>query len=52
MVLPPMEGSSMLLSSLGSASNGENAKYGRSHWQKSVGEKVASDCLSVVDDPS
>lgn len=42
----------MMFSALGSASSGENAKYGRSHWQKSVGEVVASDCLNVVDDPS
>lgn len=52
MALPPMEGSHMLLSSMGSASHGEAAKYGRSHWLKSVDEQVASESFCVVDDPS
>ncbi|MBP5203901.1 MAG: TldD/PmbA family protein, partial [Candidatus Methanomethylophilaceae archaeon] len=52
MILPPSELGDMLLSSVGSAVNGENRKYGRSLWAGSLGEKVASDSLTMVDDPS
>ena len=52
MILPPSELGDMLMSSVGSAINGENVKYGRSMWKDSVGEAVASDCLSIVDDPT
>ncbi len=52
MILPPSELGDMLLSAVGSAVNGENRKYGRSRWAGSLGEKVASDSLTVVDDPS
>ncbi len=52
MVLPPSELGDMIMSSVGSAVNGENVKYGRSMWKGSVGESVASDCLTLVDDPT
>ncbi len=52
MILPPSELGDMMMSSVGSAVNGENVKYGRSMWKDSVGEQVASDCLTIVDDPT
>ena len=52
MMLPPSELGDMLLSSVGSAVNGENKKYGRTMWAKSLGEKVASESLTIVDDPT
>jgi predicted Zn-dependent protease len=52
MILPPSELGDMLMSSVGSAINGENVKYGRSMWKDSIGEPVASDCFSMVDDPT
>lgn len=52
MILTPQEGSEMLFSSLGDAVDGENVKYGRSVWKDSVDRPVASDMLSVYDDPS
>ncbi len=52
MILPPSELGDMLISSVGSAVNGENRKYGRSLWKDSLGEKVASDCITMVDDPT
>ncbi len=52
MMLPPSELGDMLLSSVGSAVNGENRKYGRTMWANSLGEKVASESLTIVDDPT
>ena len=52
MILPPSELGDMITSSVGSAVNGENCKYGRSLWKDSVGEEVASACLDIVDDPA
>ena len=52
MVLPPGELGDMLMSSAGSALNGENVFYGRSLWQNKIGEKVTSDSLSLTDDPT
>lgn len=51
-ILPPGELSEMMLSSIGSAINGENVKYGRSLWKDSIGSEVASSYLTVVDDPT
>lgn len=52
MILPPSELGDMMMSAVGSAVNGENVKFGRSLWKDSVGEKVASDCVDIVDDPT
>jgi TldD protein len=52
MILPPSELGDMLTSSVGSAINGENCKYGRSMWKDSIGKEVASGCLDIVDDPT
>ncbi len=52
MILPPSELGDMLTSSVGSAINGENVRYGRSMWKDSIGKEVASGCLDVVDDPT
>ncbi|MFA7149988.1 MAG: TldD/PmbA family protein [Candidatus Methanomethylophilaceae archaeon] len=52
MILPPGELGDMLMSSAGSALNGENVFYGRSLWQDKIGEKIASDSLSLTDDPT
>ncbi|MBR4503583.1 MAG: TldD/PmbA family protein [Candidatus Methanomethylophilaceae archaeon] len=52
MILPPSELGDMLFSSVGSAVNGENRKYGRSLWKDSLDEKVASDCVTIIDDPT
>ncbi len=51
MILPPSELEDMTLSSIGSALNGENVVLGRSPWSGKEGEKVASECLTVIDDP-
>ncbi|MBO4797557.1 MAG: TldD/PmbA family protein [Candidatus Methanomethylophilaceae archaeon] len=52
MILPPGELGDMLLSSVGSAVNGENVKYGRTLWKDSLGGKVASESLCIADDPA
>lgn len=52
MILPPSELGDMMMSSVGSAVNGENVKYGRSLWKDSVGEEVASKELTMIDDPT
>ena len=52
MILPPDQLGDMLTSSVGSAINGENVKYGRSLWKDSVGKEVASPCIDVCDDPT
>lgn len=52
MILPPSELGDMMMSAVGSAVNGENRKYGRSMWKDSEGQPVASECLSLVDDPT
>ncbi len=51
-ILPPGQLGDMVMSSLGSAVNGENVKYGRSLWKDSVGQQVASEGLTMVDDPT
>ena len=52
MILPPGQLGEMLLTSMGVAVNGENVKYGRSVWKDSVGSPVASEKLTVTDDPT
>ncbi len=52
MALCPGEGSSMILSSVGSAVHGENVRYKRSPWTEKSGETVASECLNITDDPT
>lgn len=52
MILPPGQLGDMLMSSVGSAINGENVKYGRSLWKDSVGQEVASKCVTMTDDPT
>jgi len=51
-ILPPSELGDMLLSSAGSALNGENVVNGRSKWSKSIGELVASEKVTLLDDPT
>ena len=51
MILPPSELGDMLMSSAGSALNGENVMYGRSPWKDSTGGKVASEEITITDDP-
>ncbi len=51
-ILPPGQLSDMLLSSAGAALNGLSVKYGTSLWKDSVGEPVASECLTMTDDPT
>lgn len=52
MILPPSELGDMLMSSAGSALNGENVKYQRSPWKDCMNTKVASDILTMTDDPT
>ena len=52
MILPPGQLGDMTNSSVVAAVNGENVKYGRSLWKDSVGQQVASDQFTVVDDPT
>lgn len=52
MILPPCELGDMLMSSAGSALNGENVFYKRSPWTERMNEKVASDTLTLTDDPT
>lgn len=52
MILPPSQLGDMLMSSVGAAVNGENVRYNRSLWKDSVGEQVASEELTMVDDPT
>jgi len=52
MILPPCELGDMFMSSAGSALNGENEFYKRSPWTGRIGERVASDVLTITDDPS
>ena len=52
MILPPGQLGDMMNSSVISAVNGENVKYGTSMWRDSVGESVASEQLTIVDDPT
>lgn len=51
-IIPPSELGDILLSSAGSALNGENVVTGRSKWAKLVGDRVASDELTLMDDPT
>lgn len=51
-ILPPSELGDMLLSSAGSALNGENVANGRSRWAGSMGEAVTSEALTIMDDPT
>jgi predicted Zn-dependent protease len=52
MILPPSELGDMITSSVGSAIDGENVKYGTSLWKDSVGQQVASKELTMVEDPT
>ena len=52
MILPPCELGDMIMSSAGSALNGENVFYKRSPWSDKLDAKVASGCLTLTDDPS
>jgi predicted Zn-dependent protease len=52
MILPPCELGDMIMSSVGSALNGENVLYKRSPWADKTGERVASHSLSMTDDPA
>lgn len=52
MILPPGELGDMLFSSVGDAIDGENVKYGRSMWKDSVDSPVASEKLTITDDPT
>jgi len=52
MILPPCELGDMIMSSAGSALNGENVFYRQSAWTEMLGNTVASDCLTMTDDPS
>jgi predicted Zn-dependent protease len=52
MILPPCELGDMMMSSAGSALNGENVFYKRSPWTDKTGSRVASDALTITDDPS
>lgn len=51
MILPPCELGDMMMSSAGSALNGENVLYGRSPWKDGTGKAVASDNITLTDDP-
>jgi len=51
MILPPSELGDMIMSSAGSALNGENVRYGRSPWKDDIGKEVASKDLTLTDDP-
>ncbi len=52
MILPPGQMAPMIGSSVGSAIDGENVKYGRSVWKDSIGKEVACKGLTMVEDPS
>jgi len=52
MILPPCELGDMMMSSAGSALNGENVFYKRSPWTEMTEKKVASDILTITDDPT
>jgi predicted Zn-dependent protease len=52
MILPPCELGDMMMSSAGSALNGENVFYKRSPWTEKMDKDVASACLTVTDDPT
>ncbi|MCL1904706.1 MAG: TldD/PmbA family protein [Methanomassiliicoccaceae archaeon] len=52
MILPPCELGDMMMSSAGSALNGENVFYKRSLWHDKIDKKVASECLTMTDDPT
>jgi predicted Zn-dependent protease len=52
MILPPCELGDMMMSSAGSALNGENVFYKQSAWTDMLGETVASNRLTITDDPS
>jgi len=52
MILPPCELGDMIMSSAGSALNGENVFYQQSAWTEMLGKTVASDRLTITDDPS
>ena len=51
MILPPSELGDMILSSAGSALNGENVMYGRSLWKDKIDQNVASESITLMDDP-
>jgi len=52
MILPPCELGDMMMSSAGSALNGENVLYKRSPWSDKINTEVASRSLTMVDDPT
>lgn len=52
MILPPSQLEDMTLSSMGSALSGENVVLERSPWRERTGLSVASDTVTVTDDPS
>ena len=52
MILPPGQLGDMMNSSVVAAVNGENVKYGRSMWKDSIGQQVASEQLTIVDNPT
>ena len=52
MILPPGQLGDMMNSSVVAAVNGENVKYGRSMWKDALGQQVASEQLTIVDDPT
>jgi predicted Zn-dependent protease len=52
MILPPCELGDMIISSAGSALNGENVFYKRSPWTDKTDKEVASASLTLTDDPT
>ena len=52
MILPPCELGDMMMSSAGSALNGENVFYKQSAWTDMLEKTVASDRLTLTDDPT
>ena len=52
MILPPSELGDMMTSSVGSAIDGENVKYGRSLWKDALNTEVANKEFSLTDDPT
>ena len=52
MILPPSELGDMITSSVGSAIDGENVKYGRSMWKDLMDAEVASKEFNLMEDPT
>ncbi|HSV42909.1 MAG TPA: metallopeptidase TldD-related protein, partial [Methanomassiliicoccales archaeon] len=50
-IIPPHELSELLMSTVGFAVSAENINRQRSAWAKSMGERVASPKITIVDDP-